>query len=86
MICLCLICFDKKLWPNKQKGFSGDGQKEFFPASKPFILWSEKIKQNKNFNLSSLQDVGIKFEKNTLYVLGVKKFREWRHHTDLETS
>ena len=45
-----------------------------------------KLKQNTNFSLSCLKVVGIKFEKNILYVLTVKKFREWRHHTDLETS
>ena len=44
------------------------------------------LKQNTNFSLSCLTDVGIKFEKNTLYVLRVNKFREWRRHTDLETS
>ena len=59
--------------PTSRKDAPGMVKNKFFVDLNPLFFEVKTLKQNTNFSLSCLKDIGIKFEKNTLYVLRVKK-------------
>ena len=62
--------------PTSRKDAPGMVKNMFFLDLNLLLFEVKKLKQNKKFSFICLKDVGIKFEKNILYVLRVKKFRE----------